>query len=105
MYGSHGAGQVRLIPQAKMDAYKKPAKTLPRVREHHKGWLEAIRNNTLADSDFSYGGPLTEIALLGVIALKMPGTKLEWNAAKARFTNCNEANEFINPAYRTGWKL
>jgi len=105
IYGSHGAGQVRLIPQAKMDAYNKPAKTLPRVQEHHQGWLEAIRNNTKADSDFSYGGPLTEIALLGVIALKLPGTKLEWNASKARFTNCNEANEFINPAYRTGWKL
>jgi len=105
IYGSHGAGQVRLIPQAKMDAYQKPAKTLPRVKEHHKGWLDAIRNNTMADSDFSYGGPLTEIALLGVIALKMPGTKLEWNASKAQFTNCNEANEFINPAYRTGWKL
>ncbi|HTL56862.1 MAG TPA: Gfo/Idh/MocA family oxidoreductase [Candidatus Limnocylindrales bacterium] len=105
MYGSHGAGQVRLIPQTKMDAYKKPTKTIPRAKEHHQDWLDAIRNNRKAGSDFSYGGPLTEIALLGVIALKMPGTKLEWNAAKGRFTNCNEANEFLNPPYRSGWKL
>jgi predicted dehydrogenase len=105
VYGSHGAGQVRLIPQAKMDAYQKPAKTIPRVKEHHQDWLQAIRTNGKAGSDFSYGGPLTEIALLGVIALKLPGTKLEWNASKARFSNCNEANDFINPAYRAGWKL
>jgi predicted dehydrogenase len=105
VYGSHGAGQVRLIPAAKMDAYQKPAKTIPRVKEHHADWLDAIRNGSKAGSDFSYGGPLTEIALLGVIALKLPGTKLRWDAGKATFTNCSEANQFINPAYRKGWTL
>jgi predicted dehydrogenase len=105
VYGSHGAGQVRLIPEAKMLAYQKPAKTIPRGKEHHWDWLQAIKNGTKAGSDFSYGGPLTEVALLGVIAIKMAGTKLEWNAKKARFTNCSEANEYINPAYRPGWKL
>jgi predicted dehydrogenase len=105
VYGSHGAGQVRLIPEAKMLAYKKPAPTIPRAREHHKDWLEAIRNGKKAGSDFSYGGPLTEIALLGVIAIKVAGTKLEWDAKKARFKNSTEANQYINPPYREGWKL
>lgn len=106
VYGSHGAGQVRLIPQAKMDAYQKPAKTIPRVpKGHHQDWVQAIKEGRKAGSDFSYGGPLTEIALLGVIALKMPGVKLEWDAPRARFTNSPEANEWINPAYRSGWKL
>jgi len=105
VYGSHGAGQVRLIPEAKMLAYQKPAQTIPRVKEHHWDWLQAIKNGTKAGSDFSYGGPLTELALLGVIAIKLAGTKLEWNSKKARFSNCSEANEFINPAYRAGWKL
>jgi hypothetical protein len=105
VYGSHGAGGVRLVPQSKMDAYKRPAKTLPRVKEHHQQWLEAIRTGTKADSDFSYGGPLTEIAMLGVIAIKMAGTKLEYDAKKMRFTNSKEANQFIKPAYRSGWSL
>jgi predicted dehydrogenase len=105
VYGSHGAGQVRLIPEAKMLAYKKPAPTIPRAQEHHLDWLNAIKNGTKAGSDFSYGGPLTEIALLGIIAVKMGGTKLEWDGRKARFKNCNEANQYINPAYRAGWKL
>jgi len=49
VYGSHGAGQVRLIPQAKADAYKKPERTIPRVKEHHWDWLQAIRNGTKSD--------------------------------------------------------
>jgi predicted dehydrogenase len=105
VYGSHGAGQVRLIPEAKMLAYKKPAPTIPRAKEHHRDWLDAIRNGTKAGSDFSYGGPLTEIALLGVIAIKLAGTRLEWDARKARFKNCKEANQHLNPPYRAGWKL
>jgi hypothetical protein len=105
VYGSHGAGQVRLIPQAKMDAYQKPAKTIPRVKEHHSDWLQAIRNGSKAGSDFSYGGPLTEIALLGVIAIRTAGTKLEWDAERMKFRNCTEANQLINPPYRKGWHL
>ncbi len=105
VYGSHGAGQVRLIPQAKMDAYQKPAKTIARVKEHHWDWLQAIKEGRKAGSDFSYGGPLTEIALLGVIALKFPGAALEWDARGTRFTNSREANQWINPLYRAGWKL
>ena len=75
------------------------------AKEHHQDWLEAIRTDGKAGSDFSYGGPLTELAMLGVIALKMPGTKLEWDAAATRFTNCDEANQFIDPPYREGWSL
>jgi len=105
MYGSHGAGGVRIIPEAKMKAYKLPEKKIPRVPGHHQDWLEAIRKGTKAGSDFSYGGPLTEIALLGVIAIKFPGTKLHWDAQAVQFTNCPEANAFINPPYRQGWSL
>jgi predicted dehydrogenase len=105
MYGSHGAGGVRIVPEAKMKEYQLPAKTIPRAKEHHQDWLEAIRTGGKAGSDFSYGGPLTEIAMLGVIALKLPGTKLEWDAARMRFTNCDEANPYVNPPYRQGWSL
>jgi len=105
MYGSHGAGGVRIIPETAMKAYTLPEKRIPRVKEHHDDWLRAIREGRKAGSDFSYGGPLTEIAMLGVIALKMPGTKLEWDAKTVKFTNCPEANTFVNPPYRKGWTL
>ena len=105
VYGSHGAGGVRILPQSKMDAYKRPAKTIPRIREHHQHWVECVRSGKKADSDFSYGGPLTEIALLGVIAIKMAGAKLEWDAPNMRFTNNSDANRYLKPPYRSGWTL
>jgi predicted dehydrogenase len=106
MYGSHGAGGVRIIPLEKMKAYQRPAKTLPRGLEHHRDWLDAIRKGRKAGSDFhDYGGPLTELAMLGVVAIKMSGQKLEWDTKNTRFTNSNEANQFVNPPYRAGWTL
>lgn len=105
IYGSHGAGQCRLIPQAKMDAYKMPEKTIPRAKEHHQDWLNAIRTGGKAGSDFSYGGPLSEIAMLGVIAIKLSNTKLEWDGAKGQFRGNKAANDFLNPPYRAGWEL
>jgi hypothetical protein len=42
--------------------------------------------------------------LLGVIAMKFEG-KLEWDAAKGRFTNNNAANQYLKPKFRKGWKF
>jgi predicted dehydrogenase len=106
MYGSHGAGGVRIIPEARMKQYKLPEKKLPRTKGHHRDFLDAIRNGTRAGSDFfAYGGPLTELAVLGVIGLKFPGVKLSWDAAQMKFPNCPAADRFVNPPYRAGWTL
>jgi hypothetical protein len=58
-----------------------------------------------AGSNFDYGGPLTELARLGIIATQMLGQKLKWDSENMRFTNCGEANKYINPPYRQGWTL
>jgi len=107
MYGSHGAGGVRIIPEARMRDYKRPAPTLPRVPRggHEQDWIGAIRQGKSAGSDFAYGGPLTEIALLGVVAIKMLGQKLQWDSQRMQFSNCPEANQFLDPPYRAGWTL
>ncbi len=100
---SHGAGGVRIIPDARMKEYQRPKKSIARVKNHAHDWLDAIRNGTKAASDFSYGAPLTQIAMLGVIAIKMRGVKLHWDAQQMRFTNSPEANLLVQPAYRDGW--
>ncbi len=105
MHGSHGAGGCRIIPEAKMREYKQPEQKLQRVRGHHWDWLNAIRTGRQAGSNFGYGGPLTEIALLGAIAIRFPGQELKWDAEAMRFTNSSEANAYVNPPYRKGWKL
>lgn len=105
IYGSHGAGGVRIIPEAKMDAYRKPPQSIPRVKDHYDDWLHAIRRGTQAGSNFGYGGPLTEIAMLGIIGMHFLGQKLEWDSHQHRFTNCSEANQYLVPAFREGWTL
>lgn len=104
-YGSHGAGGVRIFPEEKMKAYQQPPKTIPRVRGHMEDWFNAIKTGQPAGSNFDYGGPLTEIAVLGIIATKLLGQKLEWDGANGRFTNSGPANDLINPPARTGWAV
>lgn len=101
MHGSHGAGNAQILPDEKMAAYKKPAPKLSRVKgSHADDWFDAIQNGRPAGSNFTYGAALTEIALLGVIALRFPGRRLEWDAAAMRFRNSAEANQFVNPPAR-----
>ena len=104
-HGSHGAGGVKIIPEAKMREFEPPEPTIPRVGGHQQDWLQAIREARPAGSGFEYGGALTEIGLLGAIAIRLPGQKLQWDAQAARFTNSEEANRFLNPPYRSGWHL
>ena len=94
---------MRIIPEAKMRDYKPPEPTLSRVKGHHQDWLDAIRHGTQAGSNFDYGGPLTEIALLGAIAVRFPNTKLEWDTQNMRFTNCDAANQYVDSPSRQEW--
>jgi predicted dehydrogenase len=112
-YGSHGAAGVRILPEEKMLAYHRPEPTLPRiapdmkdrVAAHHRDWLDAVRNAAQAGSHFGYGGPLAEIPLLGIIAIRMLGTTLQWDGPAMRFTNCEAANRLLSSRYRDGWQL
>ena len=72
---------------------------------HHQDWLQAIREDRQAGSNFDYGGSLAELGLLGAIAIRFPGTRLDWDGDNTRFTNCDEANQYVNPPSREGWSL
>jgi len=107
-HGSHGAGGARIIPEKAMKDYKLPEKTvarLPKGKGHHWDWLDAIRNNRPAGSSFEYGGAMTEVGLLGMIAIRMGGKKLQYDAKAMRFTNSEEANKHLQVPYRAGWTL
>ena len=49
--------------------------------------------------------PYIEWLVLGAVALRVPNTKLLWDAGKMQFTNSPEANEFLRPNIRKGWDL
>ena len=108
VHGSHGGGGCYLTPEELMDQYSgknAPLVKIPRVKGHAWDWADAIRNGRKAGSDFSYGGPLTQLALLGLVALRFPGQTLQWDDKKVRFPNNKAANDLLNPPYRKGWKL
>ncbi|MHC4539609.1 MAG: Gfo/Idh/MocA family protein [Planctomycetota bacterium] len=105
MHGSHGAGGVRIVPESKMKAYTLPAKTLPRSKGHHEDWILACKGGKPASANFDYGGPLTEMALLGVLAIRNQNRKLIYDVKNMRITNDDEANQYVKGPFRDGWVL
>ncbi|MEM7231932.1 MAG: Gfo/Idh/MocA family oxidoreductase [Planctomycetota bacterium] len=108
VHNSHGGGGARFASKAQQKDYKKPDPTLPRIRgqNHHNDWLDSIRAGKKAGSDFAtFGGPLTEVALLGAVAFRFPGQELQWDSKAMKVTNVAEANKIVSPEYRQGWKL
>jgi hypothetical protein len=76
-----------------------PEKTEAKSIGHMEEWIEACKGGTPAGANFEYSGPLTEMVLLGNLAVRT-GKKIEWDAAKLRCTNVPEANEFVRKQYR-----
>jgi len=106
MHDSHGASGMRVIPETRMKAFKRPEKTIPRVKgTHEQDWIRACKDGSPASSTFAYGGPLTEMLLIGLIAMRLPGEKLQWNGSEMKFTNSDKANELVHTKYRDGWTL
>jgi len=101
----------RLIPETRMQEYKKPPEKIPRSPGHHKEWLIACKGGPPARANFDWAGPLTEVVLLGNVALKMEkqlyekGLKLHYDGPNMRVTNLPEANRYIRDVYRDGWTL
>jgi predicted dehydrogenase len=97
------AGRPTLLPGAKDEAYKRPAKTLPRSKGHHRDWLDACKGGTPASANFQYGAALTEIGLLGLVALRL-GKKMYWDAKAMKATNAPAADHLLKETYRSGWE-
>ena len=94
----------RIIPETRMKEYKHPPKTLPRSIGHYKEWIEACKGGKPAGCNFDIGGTLTEIVLLGNIAVRL-GEKLDWDSENMKITNVPEANNYLHYKYRDGWTL
>ncbi len=106
MCGTYGENP-RLVPEKLMQDYPRPAKSIPRSPGIHEEWIAAIKNNTKSTTDFEYSGLLTEVMLLGNIALRMKDMKtvLQWDGEKMEVTNLPEANRYLRMEYRPGWSL
>lgn len=97
-------GPAKLLPESKMKDFKKPEPTLPRSAGHHREWIDACKGGPAAASNFEYGARLTEIVLLGVLALRT-GREIDWDAQNMKAKGFAEADKFIDEPRRPGWEL
>lgn len=109
MHGSHGASNVRIIPEIKMQEYSRPPKSLPRVNNTHEGdWVRACKegkDGVPASANFNYGAALTEMVLLGMVAIQSKDKVLQWDSSNMQFTNDKNATALLHTKYRDGWTL
>ncbi len=103
-HGSHG-GMPQLLPGTLIEAAKAVPKTMDRSPGHYDEWYQACKGVKRPVANFDYSGPMTETALLGVLSLRSPGTRLEWDSENMKVKNAPELNQYVHTEYRKGWVL
>jgi len=93
-------GSPRIIPETKMRDFlpNRPEKTLPRSPGHYEEFIRACKGGEPAGSNFDYAGPLTEMVLLGNLAIRT-GQKIDWVAEKMVCTNLRKAKQYVRHGY------
>jgi predicted dehydrogenase len=115
----------RLWPEKKFENVKVAAPTRALVQGnwegHQQQFVQACKKGygAYTSSSFEESGPLTEIVLMGNLAVRsfllrenkadgkgvnFPGRqKLIWDGDNMKITNFDAANQFVKREYRTGW--
>ena len=78
----------------------------PKAGAPQEEWTLAIKNGKPFEfmSQFDYSVPLTELCLVGGLAMRM-GQPIDWDSAKLQVTGQPDAARFIKrPVYRPGWE-
>jgi len=97
-------GQDELTRGDNHDACKAVPQTIPRSPGHMQEWFRMMKEGTPAYSNFDIAAYLTEIILLGCIALRMgEGVKMDWDGPNMKSPNLPEAEKFVRRNNRHGW--
>jgi predicted dehydrogenase len=103
----------RLYPSPHPASKSAPPQKLKRIahEEHEMNWVEAIKGKAEISSPFEYAAQLTEVMLLGVVALRA-GQKIHYDGAKMEITNSVatsdqplEGEQLLRRQYRQGFGL
>jgi predicted dehydrogenase len=106
VYGTYGENPT-VYPAAVAERAAQVPKTFPRVTTSHEvNWVQACKGEGKASSPFEYAAPLTEVMLLGIIALRAgEGRKVLYDGPNMRVTNVADVNQYLTREYRAGWSL
>jgi predicted dehydrogenase len=95
----------RVYPES--DKYKLPPRqpgVRPRGDPALDQWIAACKGGPAALANFEIQSPVTEAFLLGCMAQRFAGQRLEWDTAKVRVTSFERANQYVDPEYRKGYE-
>ena len=92
----------QLLPKEKFAATPRPE---VKGENHYHSFANSILDNTPCESSFDISGAMSEAVILGTVAVRSPGVKLEWDAQALKFTNSAAANALLRRSYREGWEI
>ena len=97
----------RLWPNERVTDYRNVLKKRPLPRVVGGPFQELIRaikgEGPAPGSNFDYAAPLTEVVLLGGLAIRT-GKRIEWDATGMKVTNLSGMEDYIKEPVRAGWR-
>jgi predicted dehydrogenase len=93
-----------VLHEKEMEQVQGMPEKLPRSPGHHEEWINACKGGKPALANFDYAGPLTEVVLLGNLAVRA-GRRIEWDGQAMRAPNWPESEQYVRRQYRNGWSL
>ncbi len=108
-------GETEFTPSHAHEACKVVPVTIPRIPKvegrgwttaHMSEWFKMMKDGTPAYSNFEIAGYLTEIILLGAVAIRCgEGKRMEWDGPNMTSPNLHESAQFVKRHNRFGWKV
>ena len=107
LFFNRGRNKWIVKPSGILDGFDEPDQAIHRAGGDNYGeWMDAITGKVeQGQSWFGQSGPLTETVLLGVIAQRVPDTRLEWDAEKMQIKGRDDLQPLIQRKYRNGWEI
>jgi predicted dehydrogenase len=97
----------RVYPESPKYQYQAPPRRSDAARNDPAidQWIAACKGGPAPLANFEIQNPVTEAFLLGCIAQRFPGQLLEWDTAGMRITNSEKLNGYVDPPYRSAYKV
>jgi predicted dehydrogenase len=101
--GGFNGQNPRVYPESKN--YQPPAPVRGAEPTDHAldQWVSACKGGSAPLADFASQSAVTETFLLGCLAQRFPGEKIQWDSNAMRITNSDKLNRYVDPPYRGNW--
>ena len=97
-------GETDFVPGDEHEAVRAVAQTIPRSPGHMEEWFRMMKEGAPAYSSFDIAATLTEVVLLGCVALRLgEGRRMEWDGPNMKSPNHPEAARWLTRRNRGGW--